>query len=141
MADKNADENFELPDVTKDIDIQNLVKSLAAPMLTSAATTALVGAAMAAISKLVVTNFKQSDLTGDKEIHPTKDEANMSKTDVGAQGTDGTLMKDKVAGMDGTVAGNKDEAGLLTGEAKGMDGGATAMRTKAGARRISKPKA
>jgi len=133
MAKKNADENFELPDVTKNVDIQNLVTSMAMPMITSAAMTALVGGAMALISQLVVTNFKESDVTGDKGMHPTTDEANMSKVDAGAQSTDGALMKDKVSGMDGDVAGNKNEAGLMADEASAMDMGATAVRTKAGA--------
>ena len=116
-----------------DKETSDTIKELVAPIVGSALSAALVSAAMAIISKLVVTNYKEHGITGDKEIKPTEDETAISKSELAASETEGKLAQDKVAGTEGEVKANETEARALTGEATAADSGASALRTKAGA--------
>ena len=109
------------------------VKEVVGPIVKSALAAALVGAAAAAITKLTVTNYKRSGLTGDTEMKPTEDEVAISKVESSASGTDASLSKDEVTGVDGDLSAAQTEAAAATGEATALESGATAARTKAGA--------
>ena len=109
------------------------IKEIVTPIITSAATTALVGAAGALVMKLLVTNYKSSDLTGDKEMHPTTDEMNMSKVETSAKDTDASLGKDEVTAKDGDLSAARTDAAAGNTEATAAESGASAARTKAGA--------
>jgi len=110
-----------------------LIKEATEPIIKSALSTALVGAAMAALKMLTVSNYKSNDLTGDKEMHPTKDEMAASKVETSATETDAALNKDEVTAKDGDLSAAQTEAKASTGEATALEGGASAARTKAGA--------
>jgi hypothetical protein len=112
---------------------QETIKELVTPIVTSTLSVALVGAAMTILSKVVVTNFKESGLTGDTELKPTDNETTISKAEVAGSEAEGKLAQDKVAGTEGEVKANETEARALTGEATAAESGASALRTKAGA--------
>ena len=138
--DKNAEEllkEHESPlddlDLTLDDDSTKLLKELAAPIVGSVMATAAVAAAVAIITKLVVTNYKRNDLTGDTEMKPTDDDVAISKVESSASGVDAALSKDEVTGVDGDLSAAQTEALALTGEATALESGAAAARTKAGA--------
>ncbi len=116
-----------------DAETEKKIKDVLMPIVTSAMTVAAVGAATAILEKLVVTNFHESDITGEKEMHPTKDEVNMSKVEATAKDTDASLAKDTVAAKDGDLSAAKTDATAADTEATALDSGATAARTKAGA--------
>lgn len=103
------------------------------PIIASAATTALVAGAMAAIEALVVTNYHKSDLTGDTEMHPTKDETTISQSETAATSTEGKLSKDEVNAQNGDVKASNMDAVATDSEATALEEGASAVRTKAGA--------
>jgi hypothetical protein len=103
------------------------------PIIMSAAIGVAVASLTSVITALAVTNYSQSDLTGDKDMHPTAEETTLSKSEVAGSETEGKLAQDKVAGVNGEVKANETEARALTGEATASDSGATALRTKAGA--------
>jgi hypothetical protein len=110
-----------------------MIKDTVAPIITSALAVALVGVVGAVLLDLVVTNYKSSDLTGDKEMHPTKDDVTASKVDASASETDAALSKDEAKGNNGDLSANSTDAAAMDNEAKALEGGAAAARTKAGA--------
>ena len=112
-------------------DTEKAIQEVVRPIVMSAGAFALVAAVGAVISKLVVTNIKESGLTGDKEMKPTEDTMTVSKVETAATETEGQLSKDGVAAQDGSVKAAENEAKAATGEA--AESGATALRTKAGA--------
>jgi hypothetical protein len=112
---------------------QNMITEMVAPIVGSAATAAVVAGAMAALSKLLVTNYKESNLTGDKEMHPTADKASLSQVETSAKDTDASLAKDEATAKDGDLSAMRTDAAASNGEATAMDSGAAAARTKAGA--------
>jgi hypothetical protein len=122
MADSSLDPNMEAA-----------IKAEVAPLIVSAGITAAVAFATGAIAMLVGTNIKTSDMTGDEEIVPTKDETSISKVDTAANETDGKLSQQEVSGAEGAVKADETEARALTGEATASEAGATAVRTKVGA--------
>jgi hypothetical protein len=109
------------------------IKELVAPIVGSALSAALVGAATAVISKLVVTNVQQSDLTGEKGMHPTKNDTSISKTEASAKDNDASLAKDGVKAKDGDLSAAQTDAKAMTTDAKALDSGASAAQPKAGA--------
>jgi hypothetical protein len=109
------------------------IKAEVAPLIVSAGITAAVALVAGGIAMLIGTNIKTSDMTGDSEIVPTKDETSISKVDTAASETDGRLSQQEVAGAEGAVKADETEARALTGEATASEAGATAVRTKAGA--------
>jgi hypothetical protein len=112
---------------------EDTIKEKIAPILTSFAATAIVAGVGAILAQLLVTNYKSSSLIGDKEIHPTGDEVNISKTDTAASETEGKLAQDKVSAVNGDLAASETGAAVSSGEATAAESGATAARTKAGA--------
>lgn len=109
--------------------IQEVVK----PIVMSVGAFALAAAVGAVVSKLVVTNAKESGLTGDKEMKPTEDTMAVSKVETAATETEGQLSKDGVSAQEGSVKAAETEAKAAAGEATAAESGATALRTKAGA--------
>jgi hypothetical protein len=109
------------------------IQKAVGPIVGCAAAAMAVGAAMAIISKLLVTNVHESNLTGDTNLQPTKNDTAMSKVEASAKDTDASLAKDEVTAKDGDLSAAKTDAAASNGEATAMDGGATAARTKAGA--------
>ena len=116
-----------------DEDAKKMIQEAVGPIIASTMTAAVVGAAVAIITKLTVTNFKSSDLTGDKEMHPTKEEMAASKLETSAKDTDASLAKDEVTAKDGDLSAARTDAAASNGEATALDSGAAAARTKAGA--------
>jgi hypothetical protein len=116
-----------------DAETEKMIKEAVAPVVTSAMSVAVAGAAAAILTKLSATNIHESDVTGEREMHPTKDEVNMSKVDSSLKDTDASLAKDTVAAKDGELSAMKDDATAMDTEATALDSGASAARTKAGA--------
>jgi len=116
-----------------DAETEKMIKEAVAPIVGSAMAAAVVGAATAILMKLAVTNIHESDITGEKEMHPTKDEVDMSKVEATAKDTDASLAKDTMAAKDGDLSAAKTDATAMDTEATALDSGATAARTKAGA--------
>ena len=112
---------------------KEMLKGVARPIVTSAASLALVAGLSSVVEKLVVTNYKKSTLTGDKEMKPTEDSAAMSKVETTAKDTDASLAKDELKVTDGDLSAAKTDANALTAEATAAESGAAAARTKAGA--------
>jgi hypothetical protein len=110
-----------------------LIKEAAAPIVTSVLAGALVGAAAAGIAKYAATNYKKSGLTGDTEIHPTKDDTSISKSETSAKDNEASLAKDGVKANDGDLSAAQTDAKALTSDAKALDSGASAAQPKAGA--------
>ena len=116
-----------------DEETKKSIKESVAPIITSLGTAALVAAAVGVVKAITVTNYKRSDLTGDKEMHPTKDEANISAVETSAKDTDASLAKDEVKAKDGDLSAVSTDAAAADTEATALEGGAAAARTKAGA--------
>jgi hypothetical protein len=116
-----------------DVETKGVIKELVAPIVGSVLSAALVGAATAVISKLVVTNFKESGLTGEKGVHPTKDDTAISKTEASAKDNEASLAKDGVKAKDGDLSAAQTDAKAATTDAKALDSGASAAQPKAGA--------
>ena len=111
----------------------SMIKKAVTPIVVSATTATIVGAAFIAIKYLTATNYKQSDLTGDKGLHPTKNDTIVSKTEATAKDTDASLAKDEVKAKDGDLSAAKTDGNAMTTEATALESGAAAARTKAGA--------
>jgi hypothetical protein len=133
LADTGQNGGFEMPDVANDKKTADMVTGMVTPIIATVGVSALVATATALISKLVVTNFKEKDLTGDKEMHPTKDEVNASKVEADLKDTDAAVGKDEVTAKDGDLSAMRTDAAAGDTEAKALEGGASAARTKAGA--------
>jgi hypothetical protein len=116
-----------------DLDTNDTIKELVAPIVGSALSAALVGLATAVIKKLVVTNFKDSNITGDTEMHPTKNDTSINKTEASAKDTDAALANDEVKAKDGDLSAAETDAKAMTSDAKALDSGASAAQPKAGA--------
>jgi hypothetical protein len=122
-----------MADSSLDPDMEAAIKTDVEPLITSAGITAAVAFATGVIAMLVGTNIKTSDMAGDEEIVPTKDETSISKVDTAAEETDGKLSQDGVSGAEGEVKADETAAVAVTEEATASEAGATAVRTKAGA--------
>ena len=127
MSDENTDESA-LNDEVKDA-----IKAFAMPIIMAAGTVALVAGASFVIEKLSTTNFKKSNLKGDKEYKPTEDKVSMSKVESSAKDTNASLAKDELKVKDGDLSAAKTDANALDVEATAAESGAAAARTKAGA--------
>jgi hypothetical protein len=112
---------------------EELIKKAVTPIVQSALATALVGGATAIIAKLAVTNYKSSDITGDTEMHPTKNDTSVNKTETSAKDNEASLAKDAVKAKDGDISAAQTDAKALTTDAKALDSGASAAQPKAGA--------
>ena len=116
-----------------DDNTQNKIKELITPIITSMGAAALTAAAVAIVSELVVTNVKEEDVTGDRNLKPTEQDTTVSKSEAAASETEGKLSKDGVSAQDGNIKAAETEAKATTGEATAAESGAQAVRTKAGA--------
>lgn len=114
-------------------DTETAIQTLVAPIVGSVLAASLAAAAVDLIAKLVVTNVKESDVSGDRDLKPTEQKTAVSKSEAAASETEGKLSKDGVSGQDGSIKANETEAKASTGEATAAEAGAQAMRTKAGA--------
>lgn len=118
------------PDVNE---MAETVSAELAPVIASAATAMLVSEAISAIVKLTATNQHHSDVTGDHDIHPTKQETELQKNETTGSSTDESLAHDDVSAQKGEVDAAETEGKAATGEATATESGASAVRTKAGA--------
>jgi hypothetical protein len=109
------------------------IKEMLIPIVGSIGASVVVGAAAAIISQLIVTNYKGSDLTGDKEMHPTKSDTSISKAEASAKDNEASLAKDGVKAKDGDLSAAQTDAKAMTSDAKALDSGASAAQPKAGA--------
>ena len=114
-------------------EVANEISDLIGPIITSAGMTMVVGAALSAVAKLTATNQHHSDVTGDHDIHPTKQETELQKNEATGSSTDESLAHDDVSAQKGEVDAAETEAKAATGEATATESGASAVRTKAGA--------
>jgi hypothetical protein len=104
-----------------DKETQETIAELVTPIITSALTAALVAGAMAIISKLVVTNFKESGLTGDKELKPTDSETTISKAELASAEGEGKLTQNRVAGDESELEANVTKGQAFTGSMTAAD--------------------
>lgn len=116
-----------------DAKTQKAIQDIVKPIVTSMAAFAAVGAITSVVSKLLVTNVKESGLTGDTEMKPSEKEVVVNKVETAASETEGKLAKDSVSAQDGSIKASETEAKAVTGEATAAESGAQALRTKAGA--------
>jgi hypothetical protein len=116
-----------------DDETKKVIKELVAPIVGSALSAALVGAATAIILKMIVTNYHETNLKGETDMHPTDDNVTMSKTEASGKDNDASLAKDEMKGKDGDLALMQTDAAGSTTEAKAMNAGATAAKPVAGA--------
>ena len=112
--------------------VADVVKGVA-PLIGSALAVAIVGEVLEKLSELVVTNVNESDMSGDKELHPTKEDSSLQKGEANADRNNAALAKDDVNGQKGSVDAAETEAKANTAEATALESGASAVRTKAGA--------
>lgn len=117
-----------LDDETKE-KIEMVVK----PIATSVLATVAVAAVTAVVKKLVVTNYKNKNLTGDVEMKPTEKEVAINKTETNASTIEGKGMENEVTGEKGGVNANENNANALENAADAADTKATAAQSKAGA--------
>jgi hypothetical protein len=110
-----------------------MIKDAVAPIVASTLASALVGAAAAGIMKYAATNYNGSNVTGDKEMHPTKDDTSISKSEASAKDNEASLAKDGVKAKDGDLSAAQTDAKAMTSDAKALDSGASAAQPKAGA--------
>jgi hypothetical protein len=110
-----------------------VIKDAVAPIVTSTLASALVGAVAAGILKYVATNYNESNLTGDTEMHPTKNDTSINKTEASAKDNEAALAKDGVKAKDGDLSAAQTDAKAMTTDAKALDSGASAAQPKAGA--------
>jgi hypothetical protein len=110
-----------------------MIQQAVAPIVGSAMSFAVVGAASALIKKLVVTNYEEKDLKGNTTLSPTEDNVTASKVEASGQDTEASGAKDEVKGQDGDLSGLATDAAVGDTEATALEGGASAVRTKAGA--------
>jgi hypothetical protein len=116
-----------------DADTQAAIKKITEPIIKSVGVGAAVAVAAGIIASLIVTNYKNSSLKGETELHPTRDDASMSKVETSAKDTDASLGKDEVTAKDGDLSATRTDAAASSGGATAAESGATAARTKAGA--------
>jgi len=116
-----------------DQETQDKIKAAVGPLVLSLGTAALFSAAADIIKSLVVTNVKESNLTGDTEMKPTGNDTTINKVETSAKDTDASLAKDEVKAKSGDLSAMNTDAMVTTGEATALESGATAARTKAGA--------
>jgi hypothetical protein len=109
------------------------ILELVEPIIKSVAVGAAVATLASVISALIVTNYKSSSLTGDTEMHPTKNDTAINKTEASAKDNDASLAKDEVKAKDGDLSAAQTDAKAMTTDAKAMDSGASAAQPKAGA--------
>lgn len=102
-------------------------------MITSVATTALVSATLAGVSKLLATNVRKSTMTGNKIITPTEDITILSNRETKGDSIDSSLMTDEVSAQQGEIKAAKQEGMASSTEATASEAGATASRVKGGA--------
>ena len=114
-------------------EVANEISDLIGPIITSAGMSVLVGAALSAVAKLTATNQHHSDITGDHDIHPTKQETELQKNEAAGSNTKQSMAQDDVSAQKGKVNAAETNAKAATGEATATESGATAVRTKAGA--------
>jgi len=117
-------------------DNKEIVKKVVAavtPIIGSAVMGALVGEIVSKIAELAVSNVHESDVTGDKELHPTDDEASLKKDQASGAENNGALAHDDVDAQKGGLKADELEADASTQEATALESGASAVRTKAGA--------
>ena len=112
--------------------VADVVKGVA-PVIGSALATAVVGEVLEKLSELVVSNVNESDMSGDKEVHPTKEDSSLQKGEANADRNNAALAKDEVSAQSGSIDAAETEAKASTSEATAAEAGASAVRTKAGA--------
>ena len=112
--------------------VADVVKGVA-PVIGSALATAVVGEVLEKLSELVVSNVNESDMSGDKEVHPTKEDSSLQKGEANADRNSAALAKDEVSAQSGSIDAAETEAKASTSEATAAEAGASAVRTKAGA--------
>jgi gamma-glutamyltranspeptidase len=116
-----------------DAETEKAVKARIGPVLGTLGAELIVGGVAALILKLVALNMKTSAMTGDTEMHPTKSDVSLSKTEASAKDNDASLAKDQVKAKDGDLSAAQTDAKALTSDAKALDSGASAAQPKAGA--------
>lgn len=113
-------------------DEKSEIEAAVTPVLTSVATMAAVGAITAVAKKLMTTNYKREDLTGDTTLRPTSKEVDINKTETAATETSGKLASNEVTAEEGSVNANSNDANALDNKAGALDTTAKGVQNKAG---------
>jgi hypothetical protein len=116
-----------------DAETEATIKEKIVPVIASLGGGLVIAGAVALITKLVAVNMKTSSMTGDTDLHPTKNDTSINKTEASAKDNDASLAKDGVKAKDGDLSAAQTDAKALTSDAKALDSGASAAQPKAGA--------
>lgn len=103
------------------------------PIITSMATSMLVSAALAELTKLLATNVHKSNIFGNKVTAPTEDKTVLSNRETKGDNIDSSLSTDEVSAQQGEIKAAKQEGKASTTETTASEAGATASRAKGGA--------
>jgi hypothetical protein len=117
-----------------DVETQEAIDAVVTPLVMSAAAFAITAAAGVALASVFTpTNMHTSGIIGDKEMHPTMTETNISESNVAVSSAEGKISHDEVHAQQGEVKASTLDATAQDGEATALESGASAVRTKAGA--------
>lgn len=89
------------------------------------------------LKKLIASNLKENDLSGNRKASPTEDSAILDEKKADGNTNEASLAKDDVKAQGGEVAASQTDADADKNEAKAMEAGAKAMQTGAGAMEIA----
>ncbi len=118
----------EQKEIFKDVGIQ-IAKSMG--------TMVLMMAAEKAIEVLTTSNWKESDVSGNRQAAPTEDKAALDKKEADGNSNEGALAKNDVHAQDGNVNASTTEANANDNQAIALNTDAKALKTAAGATEIA----
>ncbi len=98
---------------------------------------AMVMAAEKALEVLTSTNWKESDVSGNRQAAPTEDKAALDKKEADGNSNTGALAKNDVKAQNGEVNASSSQANANDNEAVALNTDAKALKTAAGATEIA----
>jgi len=109
------------------------IRGAIAGVVASAAVAAAVSWAFSKVASIAATNRMIRDVSGNRQLSPTDDEANLSEKEANGSASKSTLAHDDFDAQKGHVEASSTEAQAANTTASASDSGAVAARTKAGA--------
>ncbi len=103
----------------------------------SVAMGAMMIAAEKAIEVLTASNWKESDVSGNRQATPTEDKAALDKKEADGNSNEGALAKNDVKAQSGEVNASATEANANDNQAVALNTDAKAVKTAAGATEIA----
>ncbi len=105
------------------------------------AASAAMGAMMIIVDKVLdvitTSNWKEDDVTGNRQASPTEDTATLDSKTAQANANEASLAKDNVNGQGGDLNGSETEANANENGAVALNTDAKALKTAAGATEIA----